>query len=62
MPRTCVLLGPSTPLVPEFFKDKGIHLLSGVEVIDAEHVLRIVSQAGGMGKFKKFVKKVNIFC
>ena len=58
--KSCAMLGPSTPLVPEFFKEKGFTLLSGVEVIDVEKVLTIVSEAGGMGKFKKHVKKVNI--
>jgi len=56
------MLGPSTPMAPEFFKEKGIKLLSGVQVTDVESVLKIVSEAGGMGKFKKYVKKINVFC
>lgn len=58
----CVLLGPSTPLVPEFFKDKGIHMLSGVEIIDVHNILKVVGQAGGMQSFKKYIRKINIRC
>jgi len=60
--RLCAMVGPSTPLVPEFFSDKNIHILSGVEVTDTENVMKIAGQAGGMSKFKNFVKKVNVFC
>jgi len=60
--RICAMLGPSTPVVPEFFKEKGIKLLSGVQVTDVNSVLKIVSEAGGMGKFKKYVRKINVFC
>ncbi len=58
---SCAMLGPSTPLVPAFFSDKNIRILSGVEVIDTDRVLNIVSQAGGMKSFKNYVKKVNVF-
>jgi len=58
---TSALLGPSTPLVPAFFSDKNIRILSGVQVIDTDRVLKVVSQAGGMKSFKGFVKKVNVF-
>jgi uncharacterized protein (DUF4213/DUF364 family) len=57
---SCAMLGPSTPLVPDFFSDKYIRILSGIEVIDVDMVLKIVSQAGGMKSFKNFVKKVNV--
>ncbi|MEQ8191506.1 MAG: DUF364 domain-containing protein [Candidatus Eremiobacterota bacterium] len=58
---SCTMLGPSTPLVPAFFSDKNIRILSGVQVIDTDRVLKVVSQAGGMKSFKDFVKKVNVF-
>jgi len=57
---TCAMVGPSTPLVPEFFRDKNIRILSGVEVSDTEKVMNIAGQAGGMSKFKDCVKKVNV--
>jgi len=58
---SCAMLGPSTPLIPAFFADKGIKLLSGVEVVDVNKVLKIVSQAGGMKSFKDYIRKVNVF-
>jgi len=40
---TVVMLGPSTPLSPVLF-DYGIDVLSGVQVVDVEAVLRTISQ------------------
>lgn len=58
--REVVVLGASTPLVPEVFQNTPVTCLSGVIVSDPAAVLRIVSSAGGMRHFKGFVKKVNL--
>ena len=58
--REVVILGASTPLVPEVFKNTPVTCLSGVIVADPAAVLRIVSSAGGMQHFKGRVKKVNL--
>lgn len=58
--REVVVLGASTPLVAEAFKNTPVTCLSGVIVSDPATVLGIVSSAGGMRHFKGFVKKVNL--
>jgi len=58
--REVILLGASTPLLPEAFSGTPVTLLSGVVVTRPEEVLRIVSEGGGMRLFKKNIKKVNL--
>lgn len=58
--REVVLLGASTPLVVEAFVGTPVTLLSGVVVLDADEVLRRVSEAGGTRSFKGHVRKVNV--
>jgi hypothetical protein len=56
--REVVILGPSTPLVPEAFGERNVTMLSGVVVEDAGGVLRVVSEGGGTRQFGPFVRKV----
>jgi uncharacterized protein (DUF4213/DUF364 family) len=58
--REVVLLGSSTPLIPEVFKDTPVSVLSGVVVTRPEDMLRIVSEGGGMRFFRHNIQKVNI--
>ena len=58
--REVILLGASTPLLPELFSDTPVTLLSGVVVTRPEEILRIVSEGGGMRSFRKNIKKVNL--
>lgn len=58
--RSVVLLGASTPLIPEIFKATPITRLSGVLVKKPEEILHIVSCGGGMRRFGKVIKKVNL--
>jgi len=58
--REIIVLGASTPLVPDVFFKTPVTCLSGVLVDDADELLRIVSFGGGMRMFKKCIKKVNI--
>lgn len=57
--REVVLLGASTPMIPEAFRGTPVTLLSGVVVTDSDGILRVVSEGGGMRQFKGLIKKVN---
>ena len=56
--REVVLLGPSTPMVPEVFAGTPVTLLAGVEVTDGLAMLRIVSEGGSTRQFGPAVRKV----
>jgi uncharacterized protein len=58
--RELAILGPSTPLLPEAFVDRGVTLLSGVHVVNPERVLQVVSEGGGTRQFGAAVKKVTL--
>jgi uncharacterized protein (DUF4213/DUF364 family) len=60
--REVVLLGPSTPLVPEIFATLPgrVTLLSGMVVEDAEALLRTIARGGGTREFGVSVAKVNV--
>lgn len=58
--REVVLLGASTPLVPEALAGTSVTLLSGIIVLEPEEILRTVSEAGGTRSFKGHVRKVNV--
>jgi len=60
-PRATCLLGPSTPMCPEFFKATKVNLLSGIAVTGAERLLQLVSEGGGPPHFKDCVAKVNLW-
>ena len=55
-----VLLGPSTPMLPEVFAQRHVTLLSGVHVIDSVGVLRVVSEGGGTREFGRAVRKLSL--
>ncbi|MBN1773530.1 MAG: DUF364 domain-containing protein [Deltaproteobacteria bacterium] len=57
--REVVLLGASTPLVPEAFAGRRVTWLSGVVVVDGAGILQVVSEGGGMGQFGRRVRKVS---
>ena len=60
--REVVLLGPSTPLVPEVLAQapRLVTLLAGVVVTNAEELLRTVARDGGTRDFMASVVKVNV--
>jgi uncharacterized protein (DUF4213/DUF364 family) len=60
--REVVLLGPSTPLVPEIFSGstQRATLLAGVIVTDSAGLLKTVAQGGGTRDFNAGVIKVNV--
>jgi len=55
-----VLLGPSTPFMPEVFRRHGVTMLSGLQVVDAAQVLRVVSEGGGTRQFGRAARKVSL--
>ncbi|MCF8111315.1 MAG: hypothetical protein K9J85_07470 [Desulfobacteraceae bacterium] len=58
--RHVVLLGASTPLIPEIFSHTPVDLLSGVLVTNPGEILHIISCGGGMQRFGGVIKKVNM--
>jgi uncharacterized protein len=58
--REIVILGPSTPFLPDVFNKHGVTILSGVQVIDGAKVLRVVSEAGGTRNFGKAIRKITL--
>lgn len=45
--REVVLLGPTASMVPQPLFKKGVTAVMGVKIIDAEKMLRVVSESGG---------------
>ena len=60
-PRSVALLGPSTPLLPEIFRDTSITHLGGVAVADSAKVLQIISEGGGTPVLRPHLRFVNLF-
>jgi uncharacterized protein (DUF4213/DUF364 family) len=58
--REVVLLGASTPVMPDAFSAGSVTMLSGVVVKDPGGVLRVVSEGGGMRQFGPHVRKVTV--
>jgi uncharacterized protein len=58
--REVVLLGSSTPLLPEAFRGTPVTLLSGITVDDPAGILRVVSEGRGTRLFKPFASKWNL--
>lgn len=58
--RIIVVLGASTPLAPDIFKNYGITHLSGIVVTDPAAMLRVISEGKGMRFFGGLIKKVNV--
>jgi uncharacterized protein (DUF4213/DUF364 family) len=58
--REIVLLGASTPLLPEVFRPLGVSMLSGIIITDPTSIFQIISEGGGMRFFKHHIQKVNM--
>jgi len=59
-PRSVVLMGPSTPLVPEIFNDTPITHLGGAIVADSAKVLQVISEGGGTPALRPYLRFVNL--
>jgi len=58
--RHVAVLGPSTPLCPEAFRDTRVNHLGGSIVKDPDQVMRIVSEAGGTPAMRPYLKFINL--
>jgi len=58
-PRSVVLMGPSTPLVPEIFHDTPVTHLGGAVVADSAKALQIISEGGGTPALRPYLRFVN---
>ncbi len=58
--REIALLGPSTPFLPAVFRRHGVTILSGLQVVDAPQILRVVSEAGGTRQFGRAARKLTL--
>jgi len=58
--REIAILGPSTPFLPNVFGRRGVTMLSGLQVVDAPQILRIVSEGGGTRQFGSAVRKLSL--
>lgn len=59
-PRSVVLMGPSTPLVPAIFRDTPVTHLGGAVVVDAARVLQIISEGGGTPALRPHLRFLNL--
>lgn len=59
-PRSVALLGPSTPLAPEIFKDTPVTHLGGAVVAYSAKVLQIISEGGGTPALRPSLRFVNV--
>jgi len=60
--REVAIVGPSTPLLPAVFASGGVTLLSGVQVVDGQRVLRVISEGGGTRQLGSAVRKLTVRC
>jgi uncharacterized protein (DUF4213/DUF364 family) len=58
--REVAILGPSTPLLAEAFRDLPVHCLSGIRIDEPDAVFRIIGEGGGFRFFKDHTTKLNI--
>lgn len=58
--REVILVGPSTPFVPEAFENTSVTMLSGIVVDDPTGLLRVISEGCGTRFFGPFVTKWNM--
>lgn len=56
--RQVIMVGPTTPLCPDMFKDYGVNILAGVFVKKPLKVLNVVSQGGGTKNFGNSVQQI----
>jgi hypothetical protein len=58
--REVVVLGPSTPLIPQAFKDTPVTCLAGIRVDRPDGVFRVIGEGGGFREFKRYTTKVTL--
>ena len=59
-PRVVALIGPSTPLVPEIFRDTPVTHLGGSVVQNTDRVMQMISEGGGTPALRPFLRFANL--
>lgn len=59
-PRSVLLLGPSTPLIPGIFGKTPVTHLGGAVVVDVAKVLQVISEGGGTPALRPYLRFVNL--
>lgn len=60
--REVALLGASTPLLPQAFRDSPVSWLSGSVIVEGAETLRVVADGGGRRQFGPYLRKANLRC
>lgn len=58
--RHVTLLGPSTPLSPEAFRDTPVNHLAGAASTDNREVMKIISEGGGTPAMRPCLRFINL--
>jgi len=58
--REIGVVGPSAGLIPDPLFNRGVTIISGIRVVDADRLLQIIAEGGGTPQIKSAVKFVNI--
>jgi uncharacterized protein (DUF4213/DUF364 family) len=58
--RQTLVLGPSTPMLPECFAGGPVTCLSGVTITDPERLFEVLAEGGGTRRFMPFATKWNV--
>jgi len=59
-PRHVALMGPSTPVCEEIFRETPVTHLGGAAIVDGAAVLQVISRGGGTPDMRPFLRFVNI--
>ena len=53
-------MGPSTPLVPDIFRNTPVTHLGGAVIADSARVFQIISEGGGTPALRPYLRFVNM--
>jgi hypothetical protein len=59
-PRSVALMGPSTPLLADIFRDTPVTHLGGAVVADSARVLQVISEGGGTPALRPYLRFLNL--
>jgi uncharacterized protein (DUF4213/DUF364 family) len=59
-PRHVAVIGPSTPLCPEVFRETPVTHLGGSVVLNRQKVMQVVSEGGGTPALRPYLRFVNL--
>jgi uncharacterized protein (DUF4213/DUF364 family) len=60
VPRAAAIMGPSTPLMPDIFRDTPVTHLGGAVVADSAWAMQIISEGGGTPALRPYLRFVNL--